>query len=291
MYEAHYGFSERPFSLLPDPRYLYLGPKHSVGLAIMEYALMNQAGFCVLTGEVGSGKTTLIRHLLNIMPKDTNIGLINNTHRAFGNLMQWILNAYEIECRSQDQAEMHRVWLDYLITQYSKNRRTLLIVDEAQNMDAGVLEELRVLSNINADQDQIFQVILVGQPELREILQREDMRQFAQRVVVDYHISPLEEQETLDYIRHRLSVAGAADSELISTEAATRVFIHSGGVPRLVNLLCDAALVYGFAKGAQRIDLDIVIEVVADKLRGNVVPLHGRELFASEDIISRESRQ
>ena len=273
MYEVHFGLRERPFSLLPDPRYLFMGQKHSTGLAIMEYALMNQAGFCVLTGEVGSGKTTLIRHLLNLMDKNITVGLISNTHQSFGTLLQWILNAYGIRCESREQADMHKAWLDFLIQQYAEGKRTLLIVDEAQNMDASTLEVLRVLSNINADQDQIFQVLLVGQPELREVLRREDMRQFAQRIVVDYHLAALDENEIPEYIRHRLDYAGAGQRELFTNKAMRRIAMHSGGIPRLVNLLCDTALVYGYARGADSIDEAIVSEVVGDKLGGHLVPI------------------
>ena len=273
MYEVHFGLRERPFSLLPDPRYLFMGHKHSTGLAIMEYALLNQAGFCVLTGEVGSGKTTLVRHLLNLMDEKITVGLISNTHQSFGTLLQWILNAYGIECESREQADMHKAWLDFLIEQYAVGNRTLLIVDEAQNMDASTLEVLRVLSNINADQDQIFQVLLVGQPELREVLRRDDMRQFAQRIVVDYHLAELDENEIPEYIRHRLEFAGAQRKDLFTDGAMHRIALHSGGIPRLVNLLCDTALVYGYAREADAIDETIVSEVVGDKLGGHLVPI------------------
>lgn len=280
MYETFYGFDERPFSLLPDPRFFYLGEKHSIALAALEYALMCQAGFSVVTGEIGAGKTTLVRHLLNSMPENISVGLITNTHQSFGSLLQWILAAFDIASQDQDQAGQYKAWQKYIIEQYAQGRRTLLIVDEAQNMGASTLEELRVLSNINADQDQMLQVMLVGQPELRDILRQDNMRQFAQRVVIDYHLTSLDGGETFNYIQHRLRVAGAESREIFSEEAAARIAVHSGGVPRLVNLLCDSALVYGFAKGVSHIDEVIVDEVVADKMRGQIVPLQGKSASA-----------
>ena len=147
------------------------------------------------------------------------------------------------------------------------------------------MEELRVLSNINADQDQIFQVLLVGQPELRNVLRREDMRQFAQRIVVDYHLSALESIEIYEYIKHRLHVAGSDSCDLFSNEAVDKIISYSGGIPRLINLLCDTALVYGYAKGARQIDEELVMEVITDKLKGQLVPLHGNEFRASSSIV------
>jgi len=192
MYEAFYGFREKPFSILPDPSFLYLSPKHSTALALLEYGLMNQAGFNVITGEIGTGKTTLIRYLLSQMDRDMTVGLISNTHRSFGELLQWILFAFNLEHRGKQKVEMFQDFLDFLLREYSQNRRTVLIVDEAQNMPTDTLEELRMLSNVNADKDQVLQLILVGQAQLRETLRRPDMEQFAQRIVVDYHLEPLD---------------------------------------------------------------------------------------------------
>jgi general secretion pathway protein A len=277
VYEAFYRFREKPFSILPDPSFLYLSPKHSTALALLEYGLMNQAGFNVITGEIGTGKTTLIRYLLSQMGRDMTVGLISNTHRSFGELLQWILFAFNLEHRDKQKVEMFQDFLDFLLQEYSQNKRTVLIIDEAQNMAADTLEELRMLSNVNADKDQVLQVILVGQAGLRDTFRRPDMQQFAQRIVVDYHLEPLDQQETRAYIRHRIAVAGGHDLQLFDDAACDVVYGHSQGVPRLINLLCDTALVYGFGAQKARIDARIVNEVAHDKQKGGIFPSPGKK--------------
>lgn len=265
MYESFYGFREKPFSLLPDPAFLYLGRKHRMALTMLEYGIMNRASITVISGAVGSGKTTLIRQLLNQLVGDTTaVGLISNTHRSFGNLLQWVSLAFDLPSETSDKVILYKQFIDFVIRQYAQGRRTVLIVDEAQNLDPEALEELRLLSNVNADKDQVLQLMLCGQPELRETLRRPDLRQFAQRVAVAYHLSPLEPEETEAYIRHRLTVAGGKGD--LFDPAATR-FIHhqSGGVPRLINIICDTALVYAFAEGRKRIDAQLVFDVVRDR--------------------------
>ncbi|BAZ93185.1 hypothetical protein TspCOW1_19060 [Thiohalobacter sp. COW1] len=271
MYEAHYGFREKPFSLLPDPSFLYLSKKHRMALAMLEYGLANQAGFTVVSGGIGTGKTTLIRHLLNNLEQDITVGLISNTHRSFGELLQWILLAFNLDYRDKGKVELYQAFVDFMIQEYARNRRTVLIVDEAQNMAPETLEELRMLSNVNADKDQVLQVVLVGQEELRDTLRRPDLVQFAQRITVDYHLTPLTAEETRDLIRHRLEAAGG-DPELFTEAAAEIAHRFSGGVPRLVNLLCDTALVYGYAEQRERIDADLMNEVVREKQAGGLFP-------------------
>ena len=272
MYETFYGFREKPFSIIPDPSFLYFSSKHSTALALLEYGLMNQAGFNVNTGEIGTGKTTLIRYLLSQIDRDVTVGLISNTHRSFGELLQWILFAFKLEHRGKDKVEMFQDFLEFLLQEYSHNRRTVLIVDEAQNMTPDTLEELRMLSNVNTDKDQVLQLILVGQAGLRETLRRPEMEQFAQRIAVDYHLASLEGEETRAYIRHRIKVAGGSDPLLFDDAACDVVFQYSHGVPRLINLLCDAALVYGFAEQRPRIEARIIEEVAQDKQKGGVFP-------------------
>jgi general secretion pathway protein A len=272
MYEVFYNLKEKPFTLLPDPGFLYLSKRHRMALTMLEYGLMNQAGFTVISGDIGAGKTTLIRHLLNNMDQEHTVGLISNTHRSFGELLQWVLLAFNLEHRDMDKVEMYRRFVDFIIDEYAHNRRTVLIIDEAQNMEAETLEELRMLSNINADKDQALQVILVGQRELRETLRRPDLVQFAQRISVDYHLEPLSEADTAGYIRHRLEVAGGSPD--IFTPAACKAIYHfTGGVPRLINLLCDTALVYGYAEQKRRIDARLVADVAREKQEGGIFPV------------------
>ena len=280
MYEAFYGFREKPFSIIPDPGFLYFSPKHRMAFDLLEYGLMNQAGFNVITGEIGTGKTTLIRHLLGQMGPDVTVGLISNTHQSFGELLQWILFAFNLEYRGKEKVEMFHTFLDFLVQQYGQNKRAVLIVDEAQNMSAETLEELRMLSNVNADKDQVLQVILVGQAGLRDTLRRPDLEQFAQRIAVDYHLEALNQDETRTYIRHRINIAGVDNPGLFDDAACDAVYQHSQGVPRLINLLCDTSLVYGFAEQKANIDSQIVNDVAADKQKGGIFPVQEKKRVA-----------
>jgi len=269
MYESFYGFREKPFSLLPDCGFLYLSGKHRMALTLLEYGLMNQAGFTVISGDIGTGKTTLIRQLLNCIDPAIKVGLISNTHQAFGDLMKWIALAFDLPHGGRNKVELYQDFMDFIIQEYARGRRTLLIIDEAQNMSAETLEELRMLSNVNADKDQVLQIMLIGQRELRETLRRPDLVQFAQRIGVDYHLEPLSEKETEDYIRHRCKTAGGR-SKLFSDQACQQVYRFTGGVPRLINLLCDTALVYGYAEQRDKVDATLIKDVALDKQKGGL---------------------
>ena len=271
MYEGFYHLRERPFSLLPDPDYLYLSEKHQMALALLEYSLANQAGFCVISGETGAGKTTLIRHLLNLVDSNITVGLITNTHQSFDELLRWILMAFGLDYVGKSKVEMYQVFIDFLIDEYAKNRHTVLIVDEAQNTSVDTLEELRMLSNINADKDQILQILLVGQQALRDTLKQPELEQFAQRIAVDYHLESLNQEETRAYIHHRLTVADG-DPGLFHDEACREVYRYSGGTPRLINLLCDTALVYGYAEQSPVINSNIIRDVVSDRQASDNLP-------------------
>ena len=261
MYQAHYGLREKPFSLIPDPAFLYLSRGHTSALRLLEYALSDQTGFVVLTGEVGSGKTTLIRGLLKSAAADLRVGLITNAHPSLSHLMSWILRAFDLSSAATDPVEQYHLFVDFVIQQYAEGRRTVLIIDEAQNLPPQALEEVRMLSNLNADKHFVLQLILVGQPELKETLKRPDLRQFAQRISVLFDLTPLNLQDTIGYIRHRLSVAGGAP-EIIDREACTVVHHYAFGIPRLINILCDLALVHGFADDLRTINADVVLDAV-----------------------------
>lgn len=270
MYEAFYGLAEKPFSIIPDSSFLYLSRQHSMALDIVEYGLINQAGFNIITGAIGTGKTTLVRFILNHIDRDIGVGLVSNTHRDFGTLMQWILFAFRQDYRGKSDVEMFETFVDYLTAEYARGRGTLLIIDEAQNMSVDALEQLRMLSNINADKDQLFQVILVGQVGLRDTLRRPELEQFAQRIAVHYHLDALDARETRAYILHRLQRAGSANPELFDEAACHAVHRYSGGVPRVINLICDTAMVYGYAEEKATIDVSIIDAVAHDKLAGGL---------------------
>ena len=287
MYEKFYGLQEKPFSLLPDPGFLYLSEKHRMALTMLQYGVMNQAGFTVITGEIGSGKTTLIRKLLEEIVDEVTVGLVSNTHRNFGELLQWVLLAFGLEYRDKKKVELYHTLAEFIIREYGQGRNTVLIIDEAQNLSPEALEELRMLSNINADKDQVLQLILVGQPGLREILRLPELYQFAQRIAVDYNLKPLSLEETWLYIRHRLSTAGG-DPSLFDTKACAAAYYYTSGTPRLLNILCDTALVYGFAEQKRRIGADIICQVARDKTKGGIFPLREERHAGADSGIVRE---
>jgi general secretion pathway protein A len=275
MYEAFYGFREKPFSLLPDPDFLFFGRKHRLAYTMLEYGLVNQAGFTVLTGEIGSGKTTLIRRLLGELPANITVGLVSNTHRGFDELLQWTLLSCGLDYRNLSKLERYHALAHLIEQRYAEGRRTVLIIDEAQNLGGEALDELRMLSNINADKEQPLQVMLVGQPGLRQTLRRPQLQQFAQRVAVDHHLMPLGLEETWHYVRYRLEAAGG-NPNLFDTKACAAIYYYARGIPRLINVLCDTALVYGFGEQRQRIDASVLCEVARDRLNGGIFPLRGR---------------
>lgn len=264
MYEAFYGLKENPFSIQPDPEYLFLGKRHSMAYAMMEYSIRNKAGFAVISGEIGCGKTTLIRKLLEDLGEDTCIGLVYNTHQDIANLLEWIMLSFGQPYAGLSQVQLYDAFQRFLIEQYGAGRRVLLIVDEAQNLHPAALESLRMLSNINADKHQLLQMILVGQPQLKDLLRRPDLKQLAQRVSAHIFITPLEQKEVAGYIIHRLQVAGRAKL-LFTLAAIKRIAEASQGIPRRINTLCDMAMVYGFSGELQSIDVDIVDEVINDQ--------------------------
>jgi general secretion pathway protein A len=271
MYEAHYGLDEKPFSILPDPDMIYWGQNHRLAFAMLEFGMMNNAGFTVITGEIGCGKTTLLRYLLRNLDSHIAVGLISSTPQGKAELLQWVMMSLNLPFEDSYPALFKRLQ-QFLHDQYSRGRRTVLIVDEAQNLGAEALEELRMLSNINADKDQYLQIILTGQPQLKDLLRSPQLLQFAQRVSSDFHLKPLGQNEVGNYINYRLQVAGSK-SQLFSQEACQAIAQASQGIPRTINILCDTALVYGFAMSATCINADIIKLVIENKSQYGVLPL------------------
>jgi type II secretory pathway predicted ATPase ExeA len=270
MYEAFYGLKEKPFSIQPDPDFLYWGHAHSLAFAMLEYGVMNQAGFTVITGDIGCGKTTLVRELLRRLGPETTIGLLSNTRPEADNLLNWIMMSLGQPFEQPSYIATYQDFEKFLVDQYYAGRRTVLIIDEAHNLGARALEELRMLSNVNADKDQLLQLILIGQPQLRALLQQPDLVQLAQRVASDFHLGPLGLEEALQYINHRLVVAGCT-SPLFSKKACEMIYEASYGVPRTINILCDTTLIYGFSVGAPTISSKIVGEVLDDKRKYGIL--------------------
>jgi general secretion pathway protein A len=271
MYEAFYGLREKPFSILPDPDLIYWGHNHLLAFAMLEFGVTNSAGFTVITGEVGSGKTTLLRYLLRRLDPRIAVGLISNTPRGTEGLLQWVMMSLNQPYEASYPVLFER-FHKFLRAEYGKGRRTVLIVDEAHNLGLDALEELRMLLNINADKDQFLQIILVGQPQLKEMLRRPELLQFAQRISSDYHLRPLKCDEVAKYINHRLTAVGAR-TQLFSPEACDMIANASLGIPRTINILCDTALVYGFAANRQQVGPDIVYQVIEDKKEFGILPM------------------
>lgn len=264
MYEKHFGLTERPFQILPDPTYLYLSKAHSTALTLLRYSLQSGQGFTVVTGEVGCGKTTLINHLLEEIEDDVTVGLINFTTGNFDDIAEWIMMSFGLDYKARSKAEHYDEFVKFLISQYAANKKVVLIVDEAQNLGVQGLEELRMLSNVNAKKDYLLHLVLVGQPELRQLMKMRELRQLTQRVSVAYHIDRLLPDDVRKYVQHRLKVAGGRE-DLFTDGAIYMISAASRGVPRLINNFCELSLVYGFAEGKEQIDPDVVKAVVKDR--------------------------
>jgi general secretion pathway protein A len=276
MYLSHFKFNSKPFAMNPDPAFLYASQQHSAALTMLEYAMESQAAFCLLTGEIGSGKTTLIRRLIRMLGDRVTVGLISNTHGRFRSIHPWALSALGVVARETSDIAQYEALTEFFISEYGKGRRTLLIFDEAQNLSVRTLEELRLLSNVNSEKDVALQTMLVGQPELRLKMAKPELRQFAQRVAVDFHLNALTLSDAEAYVRHRLTVAGGSD-EIFHRKAIEFIHKCSGGIPRLMNQLCDLSLVYAFSEGLQRINASLVAVVLRDRSDGRATPLLGKD--------------
>jgi general secretion pathway protein A len=256
MYTSHFGLTEPPFSLSPDPRYLYMSERHREGLAHLLYGIRQPGGFVQLTGEVGTGKTTLCRCLLAQLPPEVDVAFVLNPRLTAVELLATVCDELEITTYPFETKSV-KVLVDllyqHLLEAHGQGRRTVLIIDEAQNLSADVLEQIRLLTNLETTTEKLLQIILIGQPELARLLKRRRLRQLAQRITARYHLLPLSRPETCAYIRHRLRVAGGSDT-LFTPAAMRRAHRLSGGVPRMINVICDRALLGAYAHEHDRVD-------------------------------------
>jgi len=268
MYEAFYGLKERPFTLMPDPDYLFLGSQHKLAKAYLEYGIKERMGFVVLTGEVGTGKTTLIKSLLREKEAELRLGVLYQTSVEAEDLLDLLLKEFQVRGHfGGSRTARLGAFNQFLLSAYAQNEHVVLVVDEAQNLGPKALEELRLLSNLQTEKDPLLQVILVGQPGLRDRLKHPALRQLAQRVAIHFHLQPLDLDETKDYIRFRLARAGG--SGIFTVSALERIYEYTQGVPRRINAWCDLALVAGYAEGRHEIDaefIDVVITVQGGSL-------------------------
>ena len=271
MYEAYYRLQTKPFTLLPDPEFLFLGSKHKMALSLLEYGLMNGSAFIVITGEPGTGKTTLLNRLLEQSRHQWTIGSLSNTHAGLAGLMPWIAASFSLETKGRSEVELFHEFARFLECEQTAGRRALLVLDEAQNVGSAMLEELRLLSNLNDGRRRSLQILLSGQPALRGLLEGAGMEQFAQRIGVEYALEPLNEEEAIEYIGHRVRVAGG-QRPLFSTLACRKIFALTGGVPRLINQLCDHALVYGYAAQVETITARVILDAARIRDKHGFVP-------------------
>lgn len=264
LYMDYFGLAERPFTLLPDPDFLFWSRAHRRAFSVLEYGVITRAPITIVTGEVGVGKTTLVQKLLESLDDDITLGLISNAQGGRGELLQWVLNSLGVETDlSAAYVTLFQQLQDFVIEEYASGRRVVLLIDEAQNLSIEGLEELRMLTNINSNKDELLQLILVGQPELRQMIMRPELRQFAQRVTATYHISSLDRAAVAGYIQHRLTHVGGTGAEF-TAEAIDLIHEHSHGIPRLVNKLCDFSMVYTATEERRVVDAAIVEEVLDD---------------------------
>ena len=265
MYEFFYGLRENPFNVIPDPQFFYLGENHKEALAQLLYGVREKKGFIVITGEVGTGKTTLIHYLLNKLNGNshTKTAFLFNPKLTVHDFIQYILEDLGVKALGQTKGDYLRALHQYLLNAYQKDERVILIVDEAQGLEPELLEEIRLLSNLETSKSKLLQIVLLGQPELNKTLSQPGFRQLRQRINLRYHLLPLSEKETKEYIEKRLRVAGARRS-IFSEKAVKEVYYKSGGIPRLINILCDNALLNGYALDQTVIDERSVRYVAKD---------------------------
>jgi general secretion pathway protein A len=279
MYESFYHLKAKPFALLPDSSFLYSGSEHQAAYSLLEYGIVSQAPFMVLTGDPGMGKTSLLQKLIAEHGSKYKIGLVTNARYDIEHLLPWILLALGLSTKRLDPIEAYHMFSEFLTQESKRLRRVILIVDEAQSLGAELLEELRLLSNMNDGKTLKLQIILSGQPDLYTLLQRVDMTQFAQRIVVDYHLKPLSEMDTANFICHRVRVAGRHE-RLFTDKACALIHRLSRGNPRLINQVSDITLTYGYAEQVPIITSKLVAQAALDRLKGGILPLAGKEELA-----------
>jgi len=271
-YLDFFGFSQRPFTLLPDPEFLYWSKQHKRGYSVLEFGILARAPITILTGEIGAGKTTLLQYLLGRIEETVTVGLISNAQGGRGELLQWVLNALSVPIDpNASYVQSFQTLQDFLVSEYAAGRRVVLIFDEAQNLSLEGLEELRMLTNINANKDELIQLILVGQPELRDLIHKPELQQLAQRVAANFHLERMNRATLKEYVAHRLRTAGGSGKEF-TAKACALIYKTTNGVPRLANQLCNFALLYAWSSETRTVSEDVVQAVLDDGVFFNSCP-------------------
>ena len=269
MYQEYYGLKEPPFDITPNPRFLFYSPKHRDAFNHLMFGIRERKGFVQMTGEVGAGKTTLCRALLEQLDDRFATALILNPLLSPDELMKAIAQEFGLPCNGLDRLDTVAVINQFLLQQFESGRESVLIIDEAQDLTEDLLEQVRLLSNLETDNRKLLQIVLLGQPELRDRLNSHRLRQLRQRITVRYHLMPLSVGEVGQYVNHRLQTSGANGTPSFTTPALWRVHRYSGGIPRLVNAVCDKALLAGFVQGREQIDFGMIGRAIRE-LEGNI---------------------
>lgn len=275
MYERFYNLRERPFALSPDPDYLYPSRVHREALDYLRYGLESHAGFVVITGEIGSGKTTLLQTLLRGLDSQTTVGRMVNTMLEPRELLETIMIDFGLDPAGRSKPILLRDLAQFLVDQRLAGRLVLLVIDEAQNLTLAALEELRMLSNLETEKSKLLQIVMVGQPNLRDKLTAPELEQLRQRITVSYHLTPLDADETASYINHRLRRASTGAPLEFPREVTDVIHSRSRGVPRIINVICDATLVFGYAEERHQIDGELMSDVLLELEATGVLPPGG----------------
>ena len=264
MYETFFGLTTKPFELVPNPKFLYHSQSHKKALSYLTYGLQERAGFILLTGEVGSGKTTIIRDIVNSRDADTALSLIFNTRLTAKQIIASINEDFGLDVTGKDKVALVRDLNDFLIGLHARQQRAVVIIDEAQNLSAALLEEIRLLSNLEADNVKLLQIVLVGQPELNKVITRPDLRQLRQRISVHCNLEALSREESEAYVYHRLALAGNREALRWQEGTFDALYAYSGGIPRLINVFCDFVLLAAFVEETRDLTQALVEEVIGD---------------------------
>jgi general secretion pathway protein A len=272
VYESWYGFHEKPFNLTPDPKYLYLSRRHAEAFAHLEFGRRERGGFILITGEVGTGKTTLARYFLSKLGPDTHTAFVLYPALTADELLRTILDDLHVRPEGASKKSLVDALHRFLLESRAADRNVVLLIDEAQDLSAEVLEQIRLISNLETDTEKLIQIVLIGQSELRDLLARHDLRQLAQRVTARYHLSPLSLAETGEYVRHRVVVAGGEGKVGFTAEALATAHRLSGGVPRLVNLICDRTLLAGYVRSSRTITAAMVRQAAGEVMGDRPAP-------------------
>lgn len=262
MYTKFYGLIEKPFEITPDPRFLYLSENHKEALAYLTYAVRERKGFTVITGEVGTGKTTLVQTLLSRLDGNTRTAYLFNPKLGSTDFLHYICEDLGIKGQKRSKGQYLASLHNFLMSCYARNENVVLIIDEAHTLDPKLLEEVRLLTNLETPKSKLLQVVLMGQPELNEILNCPQFRQLKQRISLRYHMQPLNKEETREYIKKRMRMAGTVDPDIFTPKAVKVIYKYSKGIPRLINIVCDNALLAGYAADQKVIGKSIVREVI-----------------------------